>query len=398
MAKRSLRSPVTTTTDHSGWLVPAGVAVIGATYGLARYGYGLTLPEFRAAFGLSTAAAGGIASGSLVAYCVAAALAAHLVARGRARPALWLAGGCAALGSAVVATAWSWQALTVGVLVAGSGAGFATPALVEAVVATVPPQAEPRSQAVVNSGTGAGVVLGGLVVLAAPAAWRWAWAGFAVVALLSTWWADRSAAWPVDHRTRAPARAGRTVPALRRPLVAAVVAGAGSASVWTFGRDLLTQAGVPAGVTGLLWCLLGAAGLIGGLSGHLVGRVGVRGAWPIGAGVAAAAVVLLASSPSVPTAALSLACFGAAFVGLSGVLIAWAVEVVPHAAGQAAAVAFIGLTAGQALGAAVLGAVAGTTGVPATFVVAAGLLALAAAVRPRSRASIRRLAAPGPVR
>jgi len=46
-----------------------------------------------------------------------------------------------------------------------------------------------------------------LVVLAAPAAWRWAWAGFAVVALLSTWWADRSAAWPVDHRTRAPARA-----------------------------------------------------------------------------------------------------------------------------------------------------------------------------------------------
>ena len=399
MAKRSLRIPSTTTIDPSGWLVPAGMAVIGATYGLARYGYGLTLPEFRAAFGLSTAAAGGIASGSLVAYCVAAALAAHLVARGRARPALWLAGGCAALGSAVVATAWSWQALTVGVLVAGSGAGFATPALVEAVAATVPPQAEPRSQAVVNSGTGAGVVLGGLVVLAAPAAWRWAWAGFAVVALLSTWWADRSAAWPVDHRTRAPARASGTVPALRRPLVAAVVAGAGSASVWTFGRDLLTQAGVPAGVTGLLWCLLGAAGLIGGLSGHLVDRVGVRVAWPVSAGLAAAAVVVLAGSPdAVPAAALSLTCFGAAFVGLSGVLIAWATAAVPHAAGSAAAVVFIGLTAGQALGAAVLGAVAGTTGVPATFVVAAGLLALAAAVGPRSRASIRRLAAPGPVR
>jgi predicted MFS family arabinose efflux permease len=378
--------------------VPAGVAVIGATYGLARYGYGLTLPEFRAAFGLSTAAAGGIASGSFVAYCVAAALAGHLVARGRARSALWLAGGCAALGSAVVAAAWSWQALAVGVLLAGSGAGFATPALVEAVAATVPPRAEPRAQGVVNSGTGAGVVLGGLVVLAAPAAWRWAWAGFAVVALLSTWWADRCATWPADGRTRAPAGGGRTLPALHRPLVAAVVAGAGSASVWTFGRDLLTQAGVPAGVTGLLWCLLGAAGLIGGLSGHLVARVGLRVAWPIGAGVAAAAVVLFASFPGVPTAALSLTCFGAAFVGFSGVLIAWAAEVVPHAAGQATAVVFIGLTAGQALGAAVLGAVAGTTGVPATFVVAAGLLVLAAAVRPRSRAPVRRLVAAGPAR
>ncbi len=398
MAKRSLRTPATTTLDPPSWLVPAGMAVIGATYGLARYGYGLTLPEFRAAFGLSTAAAGGIASGSLVAYCVAAALAAHLVARGRARPALWLAGGCAALGSAVVATAWSWQALAVGVLVAGSGAGFATPALVEAVAATVPPQAEPRSQAVVNSGTGAGVVLGGLVVLAAPAAWRWAWAGFAVVALLSTWSADRSAAWPADRRTPAPAGGG-TLPALRRPLVAAVVAGAGSASVWTFGRDLLTQSGVPAGVTGLLWCLLGGAGLIGGLSGHLVDRVGVRVAWRVSAVLAAAAVVVLAGSPdAVPTAALSLTCFGAAFVGLSGVLIAWATGAVPDAAGSAAAVVFIGLTAGQALGAAVLGAVAGTTGVAATFFVAAGLLVLAAAVSPRSRGPVRRPAAAGSAR
>lgn len=273
MAKRSLR--------RAGSLVPAGVAVIGATYGLARYGYGLSLPEFRAAFGLSTAAAGGIAAGSLLAYCLTALVAGRLVASGRARGVLWLAGGTAALGSGVVAAAWSWQALAVGVLVAGGGAGFATPALVEAVRATVPPRAEPRAQGVVNSGTGAGVVLGGLVVLTAPAAWRWAWAGFAAVALLVTWWADRCATWPTGARTPPPADRPGALPALRRPLLAAVVAGAGSASVWTFGRDLLTQAGVSVGVSSLLWCLLGAAGLAGGLSGHLVGRVGVRLAWPV---------------------------------------------------------------------------------------------------------------------
>ena len=166
---------------------------------------------------------------------------------------------------------------------------------------------------------------------------------------------------------------------LRRPLAAAVVAGAGSASVWTFGRDLMTAAGLPSAVTGLLWCLLGAAGLVGGLSGRLVERVGVRTAWPVSVALCAASVLLLASSPgSVPSAAVSLTCFGTAFVGLSGVLIAWGAEAAPHAAGQAAAVVFIGLTAGQALGAVVLGALAGTTGAPATFVVAAGLLALAA--------------------
>lgn len=380
MTERSLQSAVAPNPHRPRLaLVPAGLAVIGATYGLARYGYGLYLPELRAAFPLSTAVAGAIASGSFAAYCLTAALAGRLVVRGRARTALWLAGGSAALGSAVVAVAWSWQSLAVGILIAGSGAGFATPALVEAVAATVPAEAESRAQGVVNSGTGAGVVLGGLVVLSAPQAWRWAWAGFAVVALLCTWWADRCTAWPSGPRLPVPGAARGPARTLRRPLAAAVVAGAGSASVWTFGRDLVTAAGIPSGVAGLLWCLLGVAGLAGGLSGHLVDRVGVRSAWPFSAGLAAAAVVLLASSPgSVAAAALSLACFGAAFVALSGVLIAWGTEAVPHAAGQAAAVVFIGLTAGQAVGAVVLGALAGTIGVPPTFVVAAGLLALAA--------------------
>jgi predicted MFS family arabinose efflux permease len=162
-------------------------------------------------------------------------------------------------------------------------------------------------------------------------------------------------------------------------LAAAAVAGVGSASVWTFGRDLLTAAGLSSAVTGLLWCLLGAAGLVGGLSGHLVDRVGVRVAWPVSVSLCAAAVLLLAAAPgSLPASAVALTCFGAAFVALTGVLIAWGADTAPHAAGQAAAVVFIGLTAGQAIGAGVLGALAGVTGVPVTFVVAAGLLAVAA--------------------
>jgi hypothetical protein len=84
------------------------------------------------------------------------------------------------------------------------------------------------------------------------------------------------------------------------------------------------------------------------------------------------------------------------------VLIAWGADTAPHAAGQAAAVVFIGLTAGQAIGAGVLGALAGVTGVPVTFVVAAGLLALAAtATCSRGDGAARRLrsgraAPPGP--
>ena len=362
------------------------MGVIAVTYGLARYGFGLHLPQFRAEFGLSSGAAGGIAAGSYLAYCLAAFVGQRWVGCSRARAALWLAGGTAALGSAVVAGAWSAPVLTVGVLVAGSGAGAATPALVAAVTATVRAQTEPRAQAVVNSGTGAGVVAGGLLVLAVPTAWRWSWAGFAVLSLLVTWAADRRSRWPAAGPGR-----GADVPALRtlrRPLVAAVLAGAGCASVWTFGRDLMTSdGGLSDRATGLLWCLLGAAGVVGGLSGDVVARVGLRRAWAAASVGTATAVLLLAVLPGAgPAVAVALLGFGCGFVVLSGVLVAWGAALVPGAAARATAALFISLTVGQAAGAYLLGVLADATTTPTAFVVAAGLVLASAAAADRRAA------------
>jgi len=361
--------------------VVPGLAVIAVTYGLARYGFGLYLPQFRADFPMTAATTGGIAAASYLAYCLAAAAGQRLAGRGRARAALWLAGGTAATGSLLVAGAWSVPALAVGLLVAGSGAGAATPALVAAVAATVRPHAEPRAQAVVNSGTGAGVVVGGLLVLAVPDAWRPAWAGFAVAALAVTWWADRRSRWPTTGGTTTRAPLGR----LGRPLAAAALAGAGCAGVWTFGRDLLTgDGGLSDATTGQLWCVLGAMGLVGGLSGDLVARVGLRRAWLTATVVTAGAVLALAVRPgAVVVVAGAMAAFGCAFVVLSGVLIAWGAHRLPAAAAQAAAVLFIGLTVGQAAGALLLGVVADATSSRAAFGVAAGLLLAAAPIAER---------------
>ena len=162
----------------------SGLLVIAVTYGLTRYGFGLYLPQFRSNLGLSSGVAGGIAAGSYLAYCAAAVLGPYLVDRGRARRALWSAGVSAAGGALVVGSAEATPVLAIGALVVGSGAGAASPALVAAVARTVPPSTEPRSQAVVNSGTGAGVLAGGLMVLAWPTEWRWAWLGSAGSALL----------------------------------------------------------------------------------------------------------------------------------------------------------------------------------------------------------------------
>jgi predicted MFS family arabinose efflux permease len=367
-------------------LVVSGLLVIAVTYGLTRYGFGLYLPQFRADLGLSSGVAGGIAASSYLAYCIAAVVSLRLVDRGRARRALWVAGLSAAVGSLVVAAAWTAPVLAVGALVAGSGAGAASPALVAAVAGTVSPSAEPRSQAVVNSGTGAGVVVGGLVVLAWPGEWRWAWLGFAGSALLLTWWADRSTHWrpPAEDRPSAGIQPRR----LARAVAAALLAGAGGAGVWTFGADVMTGSGLSSQVTALLWCLFGAAALLGGGSGSLVRVAGLTVAWMVSVGVTAAGTVLLAWRPgTVVVAAVALALFGSGFVAVSGVLIAWGSRLAPEAGAQATALLFIALTIGQAAGAVLLGVLTDVAGTAAAFVTAAGLVSAAAVAAPRRRSS-----------
>ena len=49
-------------------LASAGIGVIGVSFGMARYGFGLLAPEIRATFSLSSAAVGLLGAGSYLAY------------------------------------------------------------------------------------------------------------------------------------------------------------------------------------------------------------------------------------------------------------------------------------------------------------------------------------------
>lgn len=374
--------------DRSVQMVMTASAVIAVSYGLTRFGYGLYLPTFTANFALSRVAGGSIAAGSFAGYCLAALLAHRLVRRGQARAALWGAAALAGAGASLVAGAWSSTSLACGVVVAGSGSGMASPAVVAAVAATVRRDRADRAQAVVNSGTGVGVVVAAVLVTLAPTGWRATWAGFAVAAVLVAWATDRSTSWP-------SARPGGSRPAtrtaisvqlvlLRRPALAAVLAGAGSASIWTFGQDLLaTSTGVSAGARTALWGVMGAAAVLGAASGDAVRRLGVRTAWTSTVTLTAAASLALPHArDSVALAALALACFGGAYVALSGVLIAWGARLAPYAPAQATAVLFVALAAGQAVGALSLGLLAAPLGLAASFTAAAGLLLASATIRP----------------
>ncbi|MEJ5913562.1 MFS transporter [Pseudokineococcus sp. 1T1Z-3] len=373
---------------RSTGLLAAGAGVIAVTYGVVRFGYGLHLPQLSAEFALGPQLAGVIASGSFAAYCVAALLARPLVTRGGGRPVLWGAAGLAASGALVVAAAPSAAVLALGVLVAGSAAGAASPALVAAVAATVPERSAPRAQAVVNGGTGLGVAVTGVGVLLVPSVWRPVWALAAVVVLLAAAVVDRCARWDRQPSARSDQEGGETSSdddaSLVRPVVAATLAGLGSAAVWTFGRDLLTSTGgLPDRTTAALWVLLGATAVLGALSGDAVRVLGLRRAWALTAGLSAAGTAVLALAPSSAVAAGAAAVvFGGAYTALTGVLIAWAGVLRPATAGATTATLFVALTAGQAVGSAVTGSLVGALGPVGAFLLSAALVLVAAGVLP----------------
>ncbi|MGJ9372640.1 MFS transporter [Nesterenkonia sp. CF4.4] len=379
--------------------------LIAATYGMARFGVGLFAPRLAAERPELLEVLGWAAAAQFIAYSVAAVIAARLVDR-RPRVGLVLAGATATLGSLGVAVASEPISFVASVVIAGMGGGFASPALVPVIDAVVALRARSTAQSVVNTGTGVGVIGAGVVAFLAPSvgsAWM-VMAGLSAAAAAAVLLplrgrkdlgVRREAAGRVGERTgelaggastggdgssSGPASSTRTRPAWRNllePATAAVVAGAGSALIWTFGPLLVTDSGVvTADQVGWLWIALGIGGLLGSFTGVLVTRVGEHSGFSATAGVLALASGLLAwalLTESGPAAYASLAMFGAGYMALSGVLILWARRVWPDHAGAGTSVLFIALATGQAVGSAGFGLVQGSWNPVVMGAMAAGL-------------------------
>lgn len=377
-------------------LAAAGLAMIAVCYGLARFAYGLFVPEFAAEFGLDAAAAGAIASSSYAGYCVAIVGATFATARWGPRVVATGAGLAAVVGTGLIAVAPDTAVLAVGVVVAGSSTGLASPPLADAVSRWVRTGSVDRVQTVVNAGTGLGVLVSGPIALLLSGTWRLAWAVYCGLAVLVTVWnavtipgaSDRGGPAPGRPASSAPGRS-RWQPGTARLLLAAALMGAGSSAVWTFGRDLVvTTGGVSASAATLMWILLGAAGMAGAFTGDLVARTGLGRAWVAGMLLLAAATSTMALAPGwLPAIFAGAALFGAVYIALTGVLLVWGTRTYPDAPAFGVGAAFLFIAVGQALAAPVVGLLSGLASAVTAFGAAALVTAVGALLRPRSAVS-----------
>jgi predicted MFS family arabinose efflux permease len=390
-------------------LVAPGLALIAVTYGLARFAYGLFLPEMREAFDISPSLLGAIGAGSYLGYCVAVVLALVYTSRTGPRLMAVAAGAVAVAGMAAVALSPAGWVLALGILVAGASTGLASPPMAEAVARAVPEGLQDRANALINSGTSVGVALSGPAALLLTGEWRIAWGAFALVGLAVLAWnaaampreaaADRDGdasgelgvdgAGAGEGSGRARLSFSYLIGARARPrsaplFVAALGLGFASAAYWTFSRDLVVQAG-GLGQTGstLFWTVIGVSGLAGATAGDLVGRFGLAAVLRGALVSMAAAIALLAVAPGVlPLAYASAALFGSTYILLTGVVLVWSVGVFREIPSAGLGAGFLLIAVGQAVGSPAAGALAGAAGQTTAFLSFAGVAVLTALVKP----------------
>ncbi len=362
-------------------LIAPGLALIAVSYGLARFSFGLFLPQIRADVGVDPALAGVIGGGSYVGYCSAILLSAALVERLGPRLLAVAAGLVATAGLGLIAFSANELMLAAAVLFAGMSTGLASPPMADAVTRLIPEAGQPRANTVINSGSSIGVAVTGPFVLLLAGEWRLAYLVFALSAAIVTLWVamrvpgrlprgvttDRPSTTCAARHQRRP----RAVPVL----LAAAGMGFASAIYWTFAGDVIVARGNHAPhVAGLAWAVIGVTGIGGAFAGDLVRRFGIDIVHRATLGVLAGAIMMLALVPaSMGAVLISAAVFGPAYVMLTGVYLVWGVRVYPDRPAIGLGLPFLMIALGQAAGAPVAGALIGASGYPAAFTVFAGI-------------------------
>jgi predicted MFS family arabinose efflux permease len=366
-------------------LIPPSTILIGVCYGLARFAYGLFLPQIRDDVGLSTTVAGFIGSGSYMGYCIAIMASAFAVERLGARVVAVGAALIAALGMAVVAMSVAPLMLAAAILFAGLSTGLASPPMAQAVATAIPEDQQARANTIINAGASIGVAVSGPVAFVATGQWRVAYAVFAIAALCSAVWLALAVPSTRTSRNSSPETRLHNGESLVRAralllVLAATGMGAASSAFWTFSSDVIISLGHRAQeLSNIAWIVIGIAGLVGASAGDLMRRFGVnvvhRGSLVAMAAALSLLVIMPASAPAIFAAA---ALFGAAYIMLTGVYLVWGVQVYSDRPAIGLGLPFLMIAVGQVIGSPVAGQLIGAVGYTACFYGFAGVAVVTA--------------------
>lgn len=368
--------------------VAAAFSLTALSYGLARFAYGLLLPQIREDLSISLTVAGFIGGSAFAAYCCGISVA--LLTSGRINPRLiaLLAGSSATLGMLLIGFAASAWVLGAGIVLAGLSTGLTSPSLAFAVSRQFDNQSQPKANGTINAGTAAGIVLSGIAAWLAVGSWREIYLVFALLGAAVTLWL-----WfTFPRQLNAAAGSQFSLSILKRPglvtlCLSAFLMGISSAAIWTFSADILRDnAGFTDTSVALVWVALGFAGLAGALTGMLTNRFGPRSVHLFSLlGMAAATAGLVMAAFSALYGFLAVSLFGAAYIVSTGVYLIQGTGLLPDRADLGLGIPFLAVAIGQAVGNPLFGALLASTGWMTALFIFALVACVAAFITPRQR-------------
>ncbi|WP_157666661.1 MFS transporter [Bordetella genomosp. 13] len=362
-------------------LVAAAFALTALSYGLARFAYGLLLPDIRAELSLSATAAGWVAGSAFAAYCFGIVFAIMGAARLGERGLTVAAGLAATCSLALVSMAASGLGLGLAIALGGLSTGLTSPPLATAVSRWLDGTARPKANGAINAGTAAGIMFSGISVMAFAGQWRGLYGGFAAIGAAVTAWLWVAMPKGSGHRmgerlsARGMARAGAA-----GLCASAFLMGAASTAIWTFGANLMREElGMQDGAIALGWIVLGAAGLAGMGTGLLSARYGIGTVHRAAVFAMALAIAGLAAAPLAPMLAYAvMGLFGVAYIVSSGAFLLWGIRIYSDRPDMGLGLPFLMIALGQTAGAPLFGAIWDMAGSAAALLVLAALMAGAA--------------------
>jgi MFS family permease len=376
-----------------------GAVTLAVAMSIGRFAYTPVLPFMRDADGLSTSAAGWIASANYLGYLIGAVVAGPVARAAGLRPAVRAGLVLSVLtttGMAVTSTPVVWAALR---LVGGIASAWAMIAVTSLVLAAAGTRRR-RSSDVMFAGVGAGIVVSTVVIAAVAAGSDQPapmWFALGATAAIGGLAADRLLARVDGASPPHPARRSRPPlpPEVRRLVVAYACAGFGYVITATYLVLIVRDSDLGQSLEFVTWCVVGAFATC---SPWLWNRVadgnGDRPALVAAHGVLAAGVLTTAFVPGTVGVLAGGALFGATFVGIVGVGVDLARRLHDLDPTRAIAVMTVAFAVGQMIGPAVGGWLADATGtfrVPS--VVAAVVLLAGGALLLRSPERVEQLAA-----
>ena len=378
---------------HNVNLLAAAFALTAVSYGLARFAFGLLLPQIRSELSLDIGTTGWIGSSAFVAYCIGVCITFALNRACSPRALAFAAGLASTIGMVIITLSASGVVLGLGVALAGLSTGLTSPPLATAVSLQFDDAHRPKANAIINAGTAAGIVLSGLASLIAFGGWRELYILFSVISCAVAVWVLYAV--PATHERTAsePVSFAISFAIFQRPGMLALCTGSflmglSSTAIWTFGGSLLrdefnfTQTDIA-----WIWVALGLAGVAGAMTGVFVQRFGlVRVHWISLAGMAAGMIGLSFTSISVAFAFISVALFGASYITSSGAFLIQGIRLLPDRPDLGLGMPFLILASGQSAGAPLFGALLSGWGVSVALAVFAGVALLSGCIRPRHSA------------